>query len=86
MSVDYNEIVRLQEGWKNYPLPEGLLYLKLSQRFMHLAIENHNNMSGITIQYPDDCINLGIIKDFARMIYADVAFVKKQSGYKIIFK
>ena len=85
-SVDYNAIVSLQEHWKeNYPLPDGLFFIELSKTLMHRAINNGNELSGVTLRCPEDCGSIFILRDFAKMIDYLVTPVKDNDGWHVTF-
>ena len=86
-SLDYNAIVRLQEIWKNSPLSDASQYIKLSQKLMHLVIDNNNIISGVILRSPEDCLDFNVLRDFSRLIDPDVSITKNANtfGWQVNF-
>ena len=63
--LDINDLLTYHEYWrKNLSADDANNYITLSKTLMHKVIENDGNILGISLSFPDDCLDLSIFYSF----------------------
>lgn len=70
--VSYDDIVEQQKYWKTMDIPEKEreALIELSDKFMHKQINNHHELDGLILLYPDDCDNINAFNYFSTFVGA----------------
>ena len=63
--VLYDNIVSIQEWWKESPLSGSEDMITLTSKLMHKLIDNGHELDGVSLLYPEDCDNYDVFSNVA---------------------
>ena len=71
--VLYDNIVSKQEWWREIHLPEAEDMVALTNKLVYKLIDNHHELDGVSLFYPEDCDNYDVFRKVAYGLDAIVA-------------
>ncbi len=85
MKLNYEELSDYQKFWKdnqNLSQQKKDSLINLSTKFMQRVKDNGDELSGVKLLYPEDCLDFSVFSHFATVMKASVT-TRRNGGCKI---